>query len=176
MRSEQQTGRSSLAFLAAIGLLAGCENKDAPDDKTNPVRAPEIARVVPANEAIAGAHVPALDPMPMVGAEIRKVLGPVPYCEFRYTSEGRPVLAVSAASSGDLPDGAVKVNGELVALKRISAAAGAPLVLAAGTIRVSVTPEGGQLAGDSRRREADVVFAIGDSLRAGYRGYYRCAE
>ena len=175
MRSEPQTGRSSLALVVALGLLAACENKDAPDDKTNPVSAPEIARVLPANEAIAGAHIPSLDPMTMVDAEIRKVLGPVPRCEFRYTSEGKPVLAATVASTSDAPDGVVKVNGQLVELRQASAEPGV-LALAAGSIRVTVTPKGGEPTGHARQREADVIFEIGDRLRVGYRGYYRCVE
>lgn len=175
MRPEPQTGRLSLALVVALGLLAACENKDAPDDQTNPARAPAISRVLPANEAIAGAHIPSLDPMTMVDAEIRKVLGPAPRCEFRYTSEGNPVLAATAASTSDMPDGVVKVNGHLVELTRASAEAGV-LALAAGSIRVTVTPEGGEPTGRAHRREVDVVFEIRDRLRAGYRGYYRCVE
>jgi hypothetical protein len=159
----------------ALVAVTGCGERAAPDDETNPVQAAEIARITPANEAIAGAHIPTLDPATLVDAEIEKVLGPGPRCEFRYTSEGRPVLAATARANGEARDGVVKLNGHLVVLGRATPGAG-ELALAADRVRLTVTPEGAAKAAGARQREADVIFEVGDSLRVGYRGYYRCAE
>lgn len=171
MQRRLRPGRTP-ALLLALGPLAAC---GGPDDETNAGSTPGIVRIVPGNEAISGAHIPTLDPMTMVDAEILKVLGPGPRCEFRYTSAGRPALAARPSWTADAAGGVLKVNGYLVALRRTSAEGGG-LVLAAGKIRVTVRPENGKQSDSARQREADVVFEIGDSLRAGYRGYYRCIE
>lgn len=60
-------------------------------------------------------------------------------------------------------------------LRRESAEAGG-LALVADDIRVAVTPAGDERLSGAHQREADVVFKIGNSLRVGYRGYYRCVE
>lgn len=160
------------ALLLALALLAAC---GAPDEETDARSAPDVVRILPGNEAVSGAHIPTLDPMTMVDAEILKVLGPGPRCEFRYTSAGKPVLAARPSWTGDAADGVLKVNGHLVALSHTSAEGGG-LVFADDKIRVTLRPENGERSGSAHQREADVVFEIGDSLRAGYRGYYLCIE
>lgn len=166
-------GAPTVAMLVALGALAACGEEAAPDDVTDPVHAPGIVRVVPAAEAIRGAHIPTLDPATMVDAEIGKVLGQGPRCEFRYTSEARPVLAASAAAGGEAPAGVVKLNGHLVPLQR-EAAEGKSIMLRSGEVRLTVTPDGGAPVDDARQREANATFEIGSKLRVGYRGYYRC--
>ena len=173
MRRSRQPGGPAVAMLAALGWLAACGEDAAPDDVTEPVHSPEIARILPAGEAIAGAHIPTLDPATMVDAEIEKVLGRGPRCEFRYTSEGRPVLAARTAAGSEAPAGVVKLNGHLVPLQRDTAGAQS-IVLGADPVRMAVTPDGGAAAADARQREANAVFEIGNGLRVGYRGYYRC--
>jgi hypothetical protein len=163
------------ALLVALVALAGCGERAAPDDETNPVRAAEIARITPASEAIAGAHIPTLDPATLLDAEIEKVLGPGPRCEFRYTSEGRPVLAARGSAGNAAPDAVVKLNGHLVPLSRARAETGS-LVLSADSVRLTVPPDGGEPTGSRRQREANAIFEVGESLRVGYRGYYRCAD
>ncbi len=167
-------------LLALLALLAGCDGRDAPDDAVGHARAPEIARLVAAEEALASAEVAKLDPATMTDAELRQALGTGPLCLFRYTSSGKPVLAVGARSNGSPLGGVVKLNGNLVRLDATATEdpGGADsLRLAAGPIRIAVTPDRGEGAeeGDgARRREADMVFEVGESLRAGYRGYLRC--
>lgn len=172
---SSQTGwRVALVF--ALGVLAGCGQNQAPDDDLTAVHAPEIARVVPASEALAGAHIPTLDPASMNDAEIVKALGAGPHCEFRYTSEGRPVLAWQAPSNGAAV-GVVKLNGHLVILR--SASTSGDLVLAAEQVRVTIAPDRedqGNGPANERQEEANVVFEVGSRLRAGYRGYYKCAD
>lgn len=155
--------------LVALGLLAGCGERQAADDELHPARPEEVARVEPAERALAGAHVPTLDPAWMSRAEIVKALGEGPRCEFRYASSGEPVLAMKAAE-GKPGDGVVKLNGSLVMLK--PEPAGDRIVLAAGEVRLTLAPEA---AAGGRQVEADVVFQVGNRLEAGYSGYYSCA-
>lgn len=168
-----------LALAVVLGGLAGCDDSGLPDDELQPARAPEIARIVPAGEALAGAHIPTLDPARMNDAEIQKALAGEVRCEFRYTSGGRPVLAVEALPNGAVAEGVVKLNGSLVMLQPAAAEAGRDVPeggfrLVAGDIRATIMPGIGP-APDGEAREADMVFEVGESLRAGYRGYYSCA-
>lgn len=168
---------SALLFLAAGLGLASCAENDAPDDVTNPVRASDVSRIVPAEEALVGAHVPTIDPATLNDAEIAKVLGAVPHCDFRYTSSGKPVLAVTNAPSADA---VVKLNGSLIALHLASdesAGSQGTLVLTAGQVRASLTPlTADQLNGRiSERQEMTLMFEIDNRLKVGYRGYFNCS-
>ena len=158
-----------LFIVAAPAVLAGCGESAAPDDVVNPPRAEEIAPIVPAGEAVSGADVPTLDPATMVDAEIAKVLGGPPGCTFRYTSAGKPVLALGAGN-GPIA-GAMKLNGKMLKLSATSSE---------GTyrgeeppVRFSMTAEGDPRSGFV---EAEMDFEIGDQLRVGYRGYFECAR
>jgi hypothetical protein len=173
-------GRAAAALLAVLAVLGGCGESDAPDDKIQPVHAPEVRRVLPAEEAIAGAQLPTLDPVTLVEAEIADAIGTGPRCEFRYTGAGGPVVAMSMAGDGEATRGVVGLNGNLVLLEPAQDDAGgrqAAFRLRAGPIRAAVAPDPDDQAEElkgARRREADMVFEIGDSLRAGYRGYLDC--
>ena len=164
------------ACLLFLGLLEGCGESSAPDDDLTAIRAPEIVQIRPASEALAGAHVPTLDPATMNDAEIEKALGAGPHCEFRYTSEGNPVLAWEA-SRNSAGKGVVKLNGHLVMLR--SAAASGEVVLAADQVRLSVSPDRedrDEALANEHQREATAVLEVGDKLKVGYRGYYGCTE
>jgi hypothetical protein len=172
--------RWSLCF--AVALLLGCSENEAPDDELHPVKAAEIARIVPAREALAGAHVPTLDPATMHEAEVRKALGAGSRCDFRYTSTGKTVLAISQsdATSGRA---VVKLNGHLVMLTQApQASSGEPTVrflLFADPIRITIDPDQQAQNGERtnlRRREANMIFEIAQSLRVGYRGYLDCTS
>ncbi|HEX2526427.1 MAG TPA: DUF6692 family protein [Geminicoccus sp.] len=179
--SFARVGRAPLLLGLALGLLAGCGQDDAPDDQTQAARPPEIATIVPAPEALAGAQIQNLDPATMNGAEIRQVMGTAPVCLFRYTSAGKPVLAAASGPSGATGDGVVKLNGHLVALQAASPDPGGEqagtLTLAADPVRLTVTPDPGAPTTDddgTQRREATMIFEVNDSLRVGYRGYVEC--
>lgn len=164
----------------AAGLLAGCGQDEADDDQIQPVRAEEVAPILPALEAITGADVSTLDPATMNDAEITKALGAELRCLFRYTGFGEPVLAVNRQPAGTIGDGVVKVNGNLIVLAGAMAEDGAGLgmVLARDPIRIAVSPDRDGEAwaqDDMLRQEAVMVFGIGQSLEVGYRGYLDCA-
>ncbi|MCT7374976.1 DUF6692 family protein [Chelativorans salis] len=161
------------AVLLAPALLVGCSESEAPDDELNPVRAHEPPRIAPAGEALSGAHIPTLDPATMSDAEIWKAIGRGAHCIFRYTSSGKPVLAVKALPGGGA-EGVVKLNGSLVLLR--SASSSSELVLAADEVRMSLATEGGGATADQSQEEATSVFEVGDRLKVGYRGYYRCVD
>lgn len=169
--------RTAAAALFAATLLASCGQNQAPDDA--PAPPPEIVRVEPAAQALAGAHVRTLDPATMSDAEILKVLGPRPHCTFRYTGSGKPVLVAGLDAGGSADVGVVKLNGKLVSLQPDRAAAGLKpggFVLAADPVRLRVQPDrpvnsSGQ-AGE--RTEAELLFEVGRELKVGYAGYLEC--
>lgn len=170
--------RCTGACLLALGLLAGCGQSDAPDDKLQPVQATAVARILPPEEVLEGANIPTLDPHTMVAAEVGRAIGDGPRCEFRYTAAGGPVLAVSAPGNGDAESGVLKLNGDLVLLEPADGTGEREgVLLAAGPIRAAVSPdrsdEPEELNG-ARRQEADMIFEIRDQLRVGYRGFLDC--
>jgi hypothetical protein len=174
MRGADRTGRWRLPALATA-LLIGCAESGAPDDARP--HSPEPATVAAAAEALAGAHVPALDPASLNDAEIRKVIGSRPHCLFRYTSSGRPVAVAASIPDGSLDVGVVKLNGRLVPLKADHGVPGlrGSFVLVSDPVRVTVQPylpapaEPGEAPVD-----AQMVFEVGQALRVGYAGYAEC--
>ncbi|WP_119681929.1 hypothetical protein [Indioceanicola profundi] len=180
-RHSKHARRAPLLLVLLSGLLTGCGEADRADDEITPVKAEEIARIIPAAEALSGAHIPTLDPMTMTDAEIRKALGTGPRCVFRYTSAGRPVLALGLAESGELSDGLAKLNGSLIQLQlgpaegNVDKLGGVRLV--ADPVRLTLQPDPGEapeLQDGMQRREANLVFEIAQSVRVGYRGYVDC--
>ena len=163
-----------VALMAFFGALAGCSDSDAPDDAVNAARPPEIVRIMPAAEALAGAEIPKLDPATMNGAEIEKALGSGARCEFQYTQAGKPVLAMKAASGADAA--VVKLNGSLVVASATTQDRN--IVLLADPVRLTLAPDGDAVVTGSEdaRQDANLVFEVGDRLKVGYRGYYRCHE
>jgi hypothetical protein len=171
--------RHALLGLAGLALamgLAGCKDSERPGAELQPGRAQEEARIVPVEEALAGAHLPTLDPATMSDAEIRKALPSEAHCDFHYTSTGKPVLALEPLSGGGAAHGVVKLNGNLVLLEpaadQQSGAPAGEVRLAAGEVRTTITSLGEDAGGS--RREARMVFEVGDALRVGYLGYYGC--
>ena len=159
-----------LFLVLLAGLVASCDNQP-PDDKLQPVKAEEIKRIMPADEALAGADIAKVDPAPLLEAEIRKAIGEGARCEFRYTGSGKPVLAVGQT------DAIVKLNGRLIALKMASPANDGSVTVAADPVRMAVQPEqeDGSAKGERiRSREATGIFEVGQQLKVGYRGHWDC--
>ena len=175
--------RTWRALMLALAVLSGCSENEAPDDELHPVKGTEVARVVPAEQALAGAHVPTLDPVTMYEAEIRKALQSGPWCDFRYTTRGSPVLAFALQPGGAASAGVVKLNGHLVVLRSASGAGATDgngeFLLAADPVRMAVIPDADVQVMERRnvqRREANAIFEVGHSLRVGYRGYLDCTS
>lgn len=178
-----QLAQARWPLLLALGPIAACTEGSAPDDALKAIHPPEIARIVPASEALAGAHVPTLDPATMNDAEIRKALAAGPRCYFRYTSSGEPVLAFRMEPGAAELGAVVKLNGHLVSLET---AGGDPSTAPTDGLRMLSDPIGilvqpdprdpATAAAGARRREATMIFEVGQSLRAGYRGYVDCGH
>ncbi|MCJ8518538.1 hypothetical protein ABID21_001139 [Pseudorhizobium tarimense] len=160
----------SLLLLTSASLLSGCGEQEAADDIIDPPRAEEVARVVPGEEAIAGADIPTLDPATMVDAEMAKVLGQPTKCTFRYTSAGKPVFALNGTPDNSATTAVVKVNGHLVELR--PSGGDGNLVFGSGPVVVSLSVPGGDPEG---KVDAAMSFTVDDTLRVGYKGYFQCA-
>lgn len=165
--------------LAVATLAAGCADRNAPDDQVTGPRSHETAKIVPAQQVLAGAHVPTLDPHTMAEAEVSKVIGSGPRCEFRYTNAGSAAVGIETSAN----NGVIKLNGSIIALSPVVPADKArqahTTVLAADPIRIEVQADAGQgwepLPG-VRRREATMTFKVADDLRVDYRGYVDCSS
>jgi hypothetical protein len=151
--------------------LAARAGRDRPDDALEEVKPPQVARITPAAEMLEGAHIRTLDPEHMDDAEIRLALGDGTHCLFRYSSAGKPVLAVAEGSEAGQVGGVVKLNGQLVLLTGSVTEEGA--LLDADRLWMSVRPDGG-FESVTSRQETDVVLQVGEELTAGYRGYLSC--
>lgn len=171
--------RLATAALVA-GSLAGCGQNEAPDD--GPAPAPPVVRVLPAQQAIAGAEVRKLDPASLNRAEIVEVVGNGPQCIFRYTRAGKPVVVAALGTGGSPQAGVVKLNGHLVPLRADTPAGEAGpvrLALVADPVRIEIQPvqAGGDLPQPGGSQvEADLVFQVGQSLTVGYGGYLECRQ
>ncbi len=163
----------ALPFALAALVLAGCQESPAPDDAPPLATEGSVARLVAAKEAIAGAHLPALDLHTMNRAEIRKLVGPAARCTFRYTAAGRPVAALATTADGRSVGG-IKLNGSLV---RLDAEEGdGRAVLEAGPIRLTLVEGGPGEAGEDDPATATAIFQVRDQLEVGYLGYLDCGE
>lgn len=162
----------------ACALSGACSQNAAPDDATAP--APAIVRMETAEQALQGAHVPALDPQTMNDAEIRKLIGAGPHCSFRYTSTGKPVAVVGSNPGGRPAAGGVKLNGVLVALNADPGAASdiaRGVVLVSGPVRLSIRPDPQSSAStkpDAGLVEAEMRFEVDQQLKVGYAGFLEC--
>jgi hypothetical protein len=171
-------GRWRVGLSIVATALVACGPHEAADDA--PARAPAPVREVTAAQALAGAHVPTLDPHTLDDAEIVRVIGRGPHCTFHYTRTGRPVLAVSVPDEAGAARGLVKLNGSLVALQSAgNASTDVSFVLAAAPVRLAVRrlqdappPQPGRnvpVAGE-------MLFTVGQDLEVGYGGFVACTQ
>ena len=123
---------------------------------------------MPAGEALEGVHLPPLDPSSMTLAEVDAAIDAPTVCLFRYTSGGRPVVATGFGADQRPLQGVVKLAGNLVLLDPVPGDSAAEYRLEAGDIRIVVSP----LEADGRR--AEMTFAVGEALHAGYGGFHDC--
>jgi hypothetical protein len=139
---------------------------------------------VDAGEVLSRAEIPSLDPTTLAEAEIEAVVTSDRPCEFRYTSAGRPVLVVGTGPGGEPARAVVKLVGDIVALEPAATGDGASAAepqqrtirVSAGRIALSVTPEppADAVQEGVTRRQANMIFRVGDEFEVGYRGYFDC--
>ena len=132
--------------------------------------------VASAEAAIRSAKLAGTDLAELDAAEVERVLGPGPRCEFSYSRAAGPVVAATAPAGGAAGQGVVKLHGRLVALGSRVDARGDPgrLVLAGEGIRVTVAPAPGSVAADGAPREAFARLVLAAGLEVGYAGFHAC--
>ncbi|MBU1209887.1 MAG: hypothetical protein KJ587_01275 [Alphaproteobacteria bacterium] len=174
-----------LSFSLLVFVLTGCSQTPSAGDETTPAQSHTVAQVVSPAEALQGAVIATVDPATLVEHEIKQVVTSNSRCEFRYTSAGRPVLAVAISPNGEAERGVLKLNGNLIALDPKSAEPAADRLaqlasLSAGRMTAvvrQVVESSGTVRKGVQRRLAHMVFEIGsDELKVGYRGYYDCGD
>ena len=180
MGANRRWHRSLLLALSASSVAACGESGGTSDDAIYPPLGIEVSRVTSARDALVGLDLATLDPSTMDRAEIRLVLDGSSVCEFRYVSEGKPVLAFHATDAREGGDsalrGVVNLSGALVPLSGNRSSGG--VVLTAGEIRATVTAVNPQddLRQVASKSEANLLFEIGKRLKVGYQGYYSCGR
>jgi hypothetical protein len=117
-------------------------------------------------DALSNTLISRLDLAPMPEAEADRVLGAPAPCTFHRSPETDPVLW---ANEGGMA--AVKLNGVLVSLQATGEAKQGAATFAAPGTTVAVR----RLVDDADwRQNAELVFALDQGLRVGYRGFYSC--
>lgn len=107
-----------------------------------------------------------LDPAPLSTPEADQLLPPGPRCGFHRSPRADPILWVTQGGAR----AAMKLNGVLLAL---DAAGGDQARF--GFASPGVTVEVGLLGDEADwRQTADLVFALDQGLRVGYRGFWLC--
>lgn len=150
---------------------------DAPDE------AAVQSRVVPAREAITTANIAMTDLGELDEAEIERVLGRGPRCDFSYSRDAGPVLAASLPTDASgAGKGVVKLHGLLVettarhTAAKPSSASG--VTVSAEGMQVVVEPQAdGTRSADGRSvREANARLHLDAGMSVGYGGFYRCGS
>tara|TARA_A100001391_G_scaffold192940_1_gene167621 strand:- start:1948 stop:2559 length:612 start_codon:yes stop_codon:yes gene_type:complete len=168
----QEREISEMKFL--IGDLADRDDGGAPDDAIDPALGDEPAEFMTAEAALEGAEVAGLDPATLDDVQIKEGLAGTRRCVFRYTSEGDPVFALDPDADGE-EAGLLKVNGALIRMA-LASSSEEMLTYEAGDVGITLTSEQQAQGPDADQREATMIFEIGNELRVGYGGYYRCAS
>ncbi|TCD16377.1 DUF305 domain-containing protein [Oricola cellulosilytica] len=134
------------------------------------------AQIVSLEEALSTAEVAILDPEFMKDDEIAQLFPNGAACTFTYTPDSPPVLAIGPQEGGGAA-ALVKISGDLVQLDAATGEASEPALQAEGiSVRVAAAEEGDSLdATAAEPAEANLVLELDAGLRAGFRGFYRCA-
>ena len=130
----------------------------------------EPARLTSISEALATPEIATLDAEFLTDADIEGAFSDGGTCSFRYTSQSDPSYAVSLADNQAA--GLAKISGDLVRLEGDNASS-----MSSENLIISLTPveEGMSLTeATGTTIEADMVLAIGEDLKVGYRGYFEC--
>ena len=161
-----------LTSCVLLAVLAGC-GSEAPGDKANPIDPSQISRIVPAQQALSTSDIGTLDPHTMNDAEISKALGEGAFCDFRYVSDGDPVLAWKSQPSEAHGSAVVKLNGVLVALQGDPARTN---TFKADEIRLELTSKDARRDNSEQPQNAKLLFEVGERLKVGYDGYVVCPK
>ena len=134
------------------------------------------AKVGTVRDALNSTLIAELDPAPMPAAEADNVVEAGRRCTFRRSPAAHPILWTAQGGRG-----AMKLNGVIVALQPAAtekAGAGA----AKGQVGRRWTADGTTLTlrplGENAdwRADAELVFALDQGLRVGYRGFWSCGD
>lgn len=123
---------------------------------------PEIGTM---QEALDNLLVAKLDPMPLSQTDLAKLGAENADCGFHRIASEDPVLVATE----DGQSGAMKLNGVLIELEGADSPSETGFALAAPGVTMSVTR-----LGEGVRENAELVFALDQGLRVGYRGFYSC--
>ncbi|MEH6389191.1 MULTISPECIES: hypothetical protein [Pseudomonas] len=137
--------------------------------------------VVGAQQAVNSPDIPTIDPQTMQRAEIEKVLGDGPYCQYRYTAESPPVLAASNAAKNERYRAVMKIHGRLVELSADQNPGyenlNKGLAFTAQGLEMKVFPDGegqAESAKPGERVATELHFSLEQGLSIGYLGWYEC--
>jgi hypothetical protein len=127
------------------------------------------AEVGTVEAALSNTLIAGLDPSPMPDAEADQWLEAGPRCTFRRSPEDDPILWTIQDGGA----GAMKLNGVLVPLEATARTETGDVEYAAPGVTMSVR----QLRDEaSWRSDAELVFALEQGLRVGYRGFWSCGR
>lgn len=161
-------------LLAGACVLAACTDNDfGGNDRAAAFAGRHApAEVVPARRVLRQAMIRSVMPETMSEREMSKILDPDAACRFTFTAAGAPVVAAAPRTGGAAARGAIKLNGQLVALRAAENRNLTEGVLLSadgiGAVVTPVEPDG------ERRREAGFRLVLDGRVERGYRGYYRC--
>ncbi|MBO6727626.1 MAG: DUF305 domain-containing protein [Rhizobiaceae bacterium] len=117
------------------------------------------------DDALANTLVSSLDPAAMSKDEADKVLAGEARCRFQRSPEADPMLWVSDQGA------AMKLNGVLISLDDNGDVENGRVEYSAPGATVTVRSLGGEA---DWRQDAELVFALEQGVRRGYRGFYGC--
>lgn len=158
----------SILFMAG-GLAACTDNDVAGNDRGAEAAEPKPpAELASAEEAVSRASLSKVYPGTLAVEEIGRVLDNRSDCRFQFTGAGEPVFAYS---SGEPALGVVKLNGRLVELQATEAS-GAAGAFSSGPVRVQLR----SLPDSGPRRNAEMIYEIGQEVRLGFQGFLRCSS
>jgi len=125
------------------------------------------AEVGTVEDALSNTLIAGLDPAPLPEADVDRILNSGARCRFNRSPETDPIL--HAAADGSLA--AMKLNGVIVPLEAQNAATEGDTAFSAPGVTMTVRRLGDEA---DWRSDAELIFALHEGLKVGYRGFYSC--